>query len=697
MTQRDNRAASTIFAVLMLAGRLGVPTVLVVPGSSLLPRLPAWAFLCKQTAFATARLPGPRSGVDGGRGLLLLTACCGCRGAARDDTPLAAVLGQASPKDSQDDLLRRALLDFAERSRCPASLSPRRAPGLESVVVNDLLSAAFWETEAAWRWRVGAHINVLETQAAVRAVRHVVSRGGDRKALLLLDSSVARGAIAKGRSSSRLLRPVLLRMCATLAGGGVYLGLAHAPTRLNVADDPTRSVPLRQPQGPCLCRLLKPEELRAALGLCCLPRSTASWARLSLLLTFRVSRASLLWFLGSLRQPLRSLWQPQESPEPPKEGPRATTALGFDQTLGYPGEGPLGPRNSQDCARRSARAGRPLPEGRPVLQQTSKNRTALLVAFGEWLQAAGFGASSFEEWPAEEVSKALARFGRELFEAGFPYWHLAETINAVAAKRPEIRRQLQGAWDVAFAWMSLEPHTHHVAMPAVVLLAVLSVALLWGWRTEAGLFGLSWGALLRIGEAIGATRASLVLPRDVLGAQQFILLRIAEPKTRFRAARHQAAKLEAADLVTLVDMAFARLQPSSRLWPYSAQTLRRRLDSILESLLIPTARNEERPLDLGSFRPGGATYLLQATEDAELVRRRGRWVSHKVMEVYLQEIAASTFFPALAPAAKKRVMEAASCFPSLLMQARQWTQNGIPTGSWFLLWKHQSVARSTGD
>ncbi|CAE7864492.1 unnamed protein product [Symbiodinium microadriaticum] len=598
VTQRDNRAASTIFAVLMLAGRLGVPTVLVVPGSSLLPRLPAWAFLCKQTAFATARLPGPRSGVDGGRGLLLLTACCGCRGAARDDTPLAAVLGQASPKDSQDDLLRRALLDFAERSRCPASLSPRRAPGLESVVVNDLLSAAFWETEAAWRWRVGAHINVLETQAAVRAVRHVVSRGGDRKALLLLDSSVARGAIAKGRSSSRLLRPVLLRMCATLAGGGVYLGLAHAPTRLNVADDPTRSVPLR---------------------------------------------------------------------------------------------------NSQDCARRSARAGRPLPEGRPVLQQTSKNRTALLVAFGEWLQAAGFGASSFEEWPAEEVSKALARFGRELFEAGFPYWHLAETINAVAAKRPEIRRQLQGAWDVAFAWMSLEPHTHHVAMPAVVLLAVLSVALLWGWRTEAGLFGLSWGALLRIGEAIGATRASLVLPRDVLGAQQFILLRIAEPKTRFRAARHQAAKLEAADLVTLVDMAFARLQPSSRLWPYSAQTLRRRLDSILESLLIPTARNEERPLDLGSFRPGGATYLLQATEDAELVRRRGRWVSHKVMEVYLQEIAASTFFPALAPAAKKRVMEAASCFPSLLMQARQWTQNGIPTGSWFLLWKHQSVARSTGD
>ena len=35
--------------------------------------------------------------------------------------------------------------------------------------------------------------------------------------------------------------------------------------------------------------------------------------------------------------------------------------------------------------------------------------------------------------------------------------------------------------------------------------------------------------------------------------------------------------------------------------------------------------------------------MLQATEDSELVRRRGRWASHKVMEIYLQEVASSTF------------------------------------------------------
>ncbi|CAE7502432.1 unnamed protein product [Symbiodinium necroappetens] len=343
-----------------------------------------------------------------------------------------------------------------------------------------------------------------------------------------------------------------------------------------------------------------------------------------------------------------------------RPAPHPVTCESFDQTLGFPG-GPVLPRHEKDHKRQQQRVATPLPEGHDN--------------------------KGYLEWPAEEVARALARYGRELFEAGLPYWHLSETINSVSAKRPAVRRQLQGAWDVAFAWMALEPRTHHVAMPAaVVLLAVLAVSLLWGWRQEAGLFGLAWRALLRIGEATGALREALVLPRDVLYTQAFALLKIEEPKTRFRVARHQAAKLEASDLVALVDMAFGKLCKGSKLWPFSAQTLRRRLDAILEALWIPTSRTSRRPLDLGSFRPGGATYLLQATEDSELVRRRGRWVSHMVMEVYLQEVAASTYYPGLPEATKRKVMDAAAAFPLLLDQATRWTQGNIPTGSWYYLW-----------
>ena len=54
-------------------------------------------------------------------------------------------------------------------------------------------------------------------------------------------------------------------------------------------------------------------------------------------------------------------------------------------------------------------------------------------------------------------------------------------------------------------------------------------------------------------------------------------------------------------------------------------------------------------LDLSSFRPGGATWLPQASDNPELVRRRGRWLSPKVMEIYLQEVQFATFVGPDAP------------------------------------------------
>ena len=191
-----------------------------------------------------------------------------------------------------------------------------------------------------------------------------------------------------------------------------------------------------------------------------------------------------------------------------------------------------------------------------------------------------------------------------------------------------------------------------------------------------------WGALLRIGEATSAHRKDLVLPSDVLHAQSFALIRIEEPKTRMRAARHQAGKLERSDLVQLVSLAFEDLPRASRLWPHATQTLRRRFDLILERLGFSACREGQRPLDLGSFRPGGATFLLQQTEDSELVRRGGRWASAKVMEIYIQEVMACLFFPELPLATRQVVMALAQRFYPLLQQVTRWKSQGIPQTSW---------------
>ena len=161
--------------------------------------------------------------------------------------------------------------------------------------------------------------------------------------------------------------------------------------------------------------------------------------------------------------------------------------------------------------------------------------------------------------------------------------------------KPVLRRQCQAAWDLAFAWQAEEPYNHHTALPALVLLAVLTTCMIWGWVREAGIFALAWGGLLRIGEATNAKRADLVLPRDTLYTQAFVLLRIKEPKTRMKAAKHQASKVERIDLVRIITMAFVDCDPEDKLWPFSTQTLRRRFECILARLKVPERVGTNRP------------------------------------------------------------------------------------------------------
>lgn len=167
----------------------------------------------------------------------------------------------------------------------------------------------------------------------------------------------------------------------------------------------------------------------------------------------------------------------------------------------------------------------------------------------------------------EMVNMMLERFGRELYKAGRPYGHYSELINGVAGKRPRIRRSLQPAWDLAYTWLRQEPPSHHLALPWQALLSLLSTSLMWGWSKVAGVIALSWGGITRIGEALSACRRDLVLPQDVEWTTNYALLQIAEPKTRYKAARHQVARLDQPQLLQVVTLAFGHLRPDQKLWP----------------------------------------------------------------------------------------------------------------------------------
>ena len=570
--------------------------------------------------------------------------------------------------------------------------------GLEDPLSDDLCLGLDWKVLGSWRWKKPSHINVLETAAALKVWAHVAREGGDKRFTFLSDSHVSRSVLVRGRSSSDSLRPLLRRAAALCVAYGLYPAGRFVPTRWNPADAASRGGDLSEKAVCSIIDGLSVQEIAAVASIRGLRRWAANWARLVLL-----TCPGLVDFLlhPGRRHP--------NLPISPREW-----FMDFDATLGYPGEGPLrlplalfllllicqaslwivlaAPRGSfrhGDDDRKARRTGLQLGDGRRVTELTSFTRANLYAAFLRWLEEKQFpwDETLFCSPPdIDGVNKILVDYGRWLFSEGKPYYHFSETVNAVTCKRPLIRRSLQQVWDLAFIWGSYEPTVHHLAMPPQILTAVLAVCLVWGWVREAAIFALAWGALLRIGEIFQARRCDLILPTDVGESVSFCLLRISEPKTRFRAARHQAGKLEQPDLIHIVQLGLKNLRKDQKLWELSGATLRARLSKVLEKLKLPSANSGSlQALSLASFRPGGATWLITQTESAETVRRRGRWASFRVMECYLQEVAATTYMTDISENARQNVLQAVEIFPKLLGRALRFNSNAIPSSTWYFL------------
>ena len=353
--------------------------------------------------------------------------------------------------------------------------------------------------------------------------------------------------------------------------------------------------------------------------------------------------------------------------------------------------GQLLPRDKGDRGRFEQRKGIVLDEGRPVLAKTKDTREKLLKWFDDWLQSQDMTLETLldpKSFDVETINIVLERYGRALYNGGRPYGHYSETINAVGSRRPNLRRVLQGAWNLAFTWLREEPPVHHVALPWQILVSLISVAYLWGWNRTAGVLALSWGALTRIGEVLKARRRHLVLPRDLAYTIQYALLQIEEPKTRFRSARHQVARLDHPQLLQVVEISFQDLKADEGLWNFSPQTLRQRFQRLLKALQLDSLPpSVSRGLDLGSLRAGGASWLMITSEDSELVRRRGRWLTSKIMEIYVQEVSALQFLPQLPQRVRTLILEGAGLFPVLLQKVSYLHACGIPETAWkFLLY-----------
>ena len=276
----------------------------------------------------------------------------------------------------------------------------------------------------------------------------------------------------------------------------------------------------------------------------------------------------------------------------------------------------LDPRDHGDEVRARNRKDLELDDGRPVLGKTKDARQKLLENFNSWLSDVGVSLADLlnpQFLDIETVNLALEKYGRALYKAGRPYNHYA-------AHQCGLRKETPAAEGfarcVGFGVHVVERGTPYAPLWQA-LLCLLSVAFCWNWPRVAGVVAFSWGGIARIGEVLGAKRRHLVLPADLAGSINYSLLQIEEPKTRFKAARHQVARLDQPELLKVVEIAFEALDPSQALWPFSPQTLRKRFQRLVEaSGLSRLPSGVKRGLDLGSLRAGGASWLLMVSEDS---------------------------------------------------------------------------------
>ncbi|CAE7042221.1 unnamed protein product [Symbiodinium sp. CCMP2592] len=633
--------------------RLSVPCLLGCAHSSLMLRLPAW-----KTAKALGGvLHFAARGLEFGN----------LAGSAEILAAPAFFSGAGtSPKDGRIPPLEFPALAavaseaISARIKLIDLLDPPTS-GLESVGVNDLAVSLPWRKWRSWKWARPVHINLLETAVFYRLCCHRArSVPGPLRFCSLIDSNVSRGAVTKGRTPSRALTRGLRRIAAVQLAFGLYAQLPFCPTRLMPADHPSRGADIPSPEVSLQLPSWSPTITRELLRLPRLRRWAANWARLLLrLVDFAALRHP------DRRDALRSFRT------------YVPSALDFGSTLGFPGEGPhllffrtlcfglagvwfqgfgaavavshgLRPRNAGDEARRALRADAELPIGRAVEPKTQQRRDALWDCFLGWLRNTGIAEELFVDTSG---------------------WVDVDTINVVAG--------------MVGSCMRRDDPTPTTLRP--------STAYLLGSQ-NCGEFFSRLGTQLLHGDALNPGfitspcrgRSHLLLPEDTDHTIDYALFSIDEPKTRFRAARHQSVKVDQPDLLSVIALGLKDLAACERLWPHSGQTLRTRFRQICAALGLPTAPNAGRPyLELASLRAGGATWLMIVTENADLVRRRGRWLTHRICEIYVQEVSSVQFLPSLENDTRAKVMQALKGFPELLDQAQSLASLRIPPGLWY--------------
>ena len=122
---------------------------------------------------------------------------------------------------------------------------PRRDPEREQLE-HDLDDLERWKETFRVRWRTSEHNNIGELRTVILALRHASrsSRAWDSRILMITDSLVSLGVLAKGRTSSWPLLRLARQGAALTMAFGFRVYYRYVESKRNHADGPSRGFPL---------------------------------------------------------------------------------------------------------------------------------------------------------------------------------------------------------------------------------------------------------------------------------------------------------------------------------------------------------------------------------------------------------------------------------------------------------------------
>jgi hypothetical protein len=441
-----------------------------------------------------------------------------------------------------------------------------------------------WTTNMIYKFGDGGHINLR----GVRAYRFLIKRlPRDSKPAIGQDSKVRIGAFNKGRSPSAALNKIVVSIMLHVIGKNLHPCSFHQPTWGMRADAPSR---LRAVEAPTAA----------------IPR----W----------------FWQLSSGTHPsdLRVL----------DENSYTARGLGRWFQFGAFALGLVRAAGDEPEARQISRARCSSAVERGSERDHSPDQDEALGEVRGLVAGAEPGQYGHDCLSADpNVDKFLARVRQAFVRLGETSEGLCQDCERHGLKVPlasgECRGSVEapnymavsGATGPAPSYATEGPSEHDFGRLDLGSVRMAIILL-------TGFFG-----LLSVCEALCLKVEDFSLPTDS-DSVSAVYVRILEPKTERRGARHQYVRIVHRDAVCFLTSCLRNLPSSMNIWPCSTHIYTARFKTLLDALKLPKGC-----LHPSNLRPGGASFFfILWKENVQRLLWRGRWGSLKMLEHYVQEL-----------------------------------------------------------